>query len=243
MSAAFDAKPTAYNSADGLNQEAIGATSISAASGMTGGGAASLLVGMLTFGNDSSAAPSGVTMTWDAASMTQEIAQTSVSGSSHADSLQFSKTSPAIGAKTLAAAWTTAQDCYMSCVSLSDAAIDAAGSTSNTQATALAVNTTSNGATVANFASNGTAPTVDQTKIWAEAPNTPGGGGSYAVGGSGSNTHNFTGAGGTRQAITGVQIVAKGSPLAALRRRCSASDEGFWNDLKVKSWFRRMLPC
>lgn len=211
MAAAFDAKPTAYNSADGLNQEAIGATSISAASGMAVGVAATLLIGQLAFGTSVGTVPTGVTMTWAGASMTPEVLTTSSSGASFATSAQFSKATPATGVNTGAAAWTNANDTYMSFLSLTGAAIDVAGTTSNTQATALAINTTSDGATIACFAVNGSAPTVDQTKIWAEAPNNPGGGGSYAIGGSGTNTHNFTGAGGTRQVITGLKITATGA--------------------------------
>lgn len=214
MAAAFDAKPTAYNSADGLNQEAIGATSISAASGMVVGALATLLVGQLAFGGSGvgANAPTGVTMTYAGASMGQEILTTSGigAGSPYATSAQFSKASPATGTNTQAAAWTNAQDCYMSCASYKGAAIDVEGTTSNTQATALAINTTSDGATIACFAVDGSAPTVDQTKIWAEAPNAPGGAGTYAIGGSGTNTHNFTGAGGTRQVITGLKIIASG---------------------------------
>jgi hypothetical protein len=44
------------------------------------------------------------------------------------------------------------------------------------------------------------------TKIWAEAPLNPGGGGSYAIGGTGTNTHGFTGALGARQVITGITL-------------------------------------
>jgi len=206
MTTAFDSKAIAYNSADGLSQEAIGATSINAASGFTII-AAGLLIGQLAFGNGAGiAAPTNVTMTWDGASMAQEILASSTSGADTATSAQFSKAAPAPGAKTLAAAWTTAQDCYMSPVAFTDAAIDATGTTSNTQATSLSINTTTNGATVACFACNGSTPTVSQTKIWAEAPNTPGGGGSYALGGSGTNAHAFTGASGLRQVITGLQI-------------------------------------
>lgn len=215
MAAAFDAKPTAYNSADGLNQEAIGATSISAASGMSVGVAATLLIGQLCFATTTGTVPTGVTMTYAGASMTQEILTTSVLALSFATSVQFSKASPATGTNTQAAAWTNANDAYMSCASFTGASIDVTGTTSNTQATALAINTTSDGATIACFAVNGSAPTVDQTKIWAEAPNAPGGGGTYAIGGSGTNTHNFTGAGGTRQVITGLKITATGASSTA----------------------------
>jgi hypothetical protein len=209
MAAAFDAKPTAYNSSDGLNQEAIGATSVSAASGFTIGASATLLIGQIAFGNGANvAAPTNVTMTWDGASMTQEIITSSTSMPDTATSAQFSKATPATGAKTLAAAWTTAQDCYLSAASFTGAQIDVTGTTSNTQATSLSINTTSDGATIACFAVNGSTPTVSQTKIWAEAPNNPGGGGSYAIGGSGTNAHGFTGAGGTRQVITGLKITA-----------------------------------
>jgi len=220
MAVSFGSKPTGYNSADGLNQEAVGATSVSAAAGFSVHASANLLIGQLAFGNGASvAAPTGVTMTWAGASMTQEVITSSTSMPNTATSAQYSKASPTTGSNTLAAAWTTAQDCYMSAVAFIGAQTN--GTTNITQATALAIPTTSDGGTVACFAVNGSTPTVDQTKIWAEAPNNPGGGGSYAIGGTTSNTHNFTGAGGTRQVITGVTLSATGGAAVFIKMVCN----------------------
>jgi hypothetical protein len=207
MAVAFDAKPTGYNSADGLNHEAVAATSISASTGMTVGASATVLVAQLVFGNGAGiAAPTNVTMTWNGVSMTQRVLVTSVSGNDTATSIQFTLDNPAPGTNTLAASWTTAQDCYMSCASFTGAQYDTF--TSNSQLTSLAINTTSDGATVACFAGNGSVPTLDQTRIWSEAPNTPAGGGSYAIGGTGSNTHTFTGGGAVRYCITGISLIS-----------------------------------
>jgi hypothetical protein len=104
----------------------------------------------------------------------------------------------------------------MSCVSFTGSQLDASGNKGVTQTTSIDVNTASDGATVANFAVDGSIPTVNQTKIWAEAPNNPGGGGSYAIGGSGTNSHTFTGAGGTRQSIAGVFLAAIPSAPATI---------------------------
>jgi hypothetical protein len=102
----------------------------------------------------------------------------------------------------------------MSCVSFTGSQRNVAGDASNTQSASLAINTTSDGATVANFAIDGNTPTVSQTKIWAESPNNPGGGGSYAIGGSGTTTHTFTSSTGTRRSIVGVQLTALGGGAA-----------------------------
>jgi len=95
--------------------------------------------------------------------------------------------------------------------------INAGDSTSIANNTSLTVTSTTDGATVANFAVNGATPTLNFTKIWAESPLQPGGGGHYALGGT-SNVHTATGAGGTVQAFVGVHVISgatvavKGTP-------------------------------
>jgi len=209
---AFDAKPTAYNSADGLNQQASNVTTISATTGYTIGVGATLLVATIVFQNPGlSAPPTSVTMTWDSVSMT---ARSNVNVNADAETETayiFTLVNPNSGAKTLTSSWTTAQDVYMSAVSFTGTdtvtGIDAADNTTATNVTTITVPSDVNGATVACFVTDGATPTVNFTKIWAEAPLNPGGGGSYTLGGT-SNGHTFTGAGGTGQALAGVHVIA-----------------------------------
>jgi hypothetical protein len=204
MAVALDASMTAGNSADGFNQEASSVTTISS-TGITVGASATLLVAMLTLGTGSVA--TGITMTWNGVSMTAgpTISHTSVV------SAIFYLINPASGAKTLSASWTGLVDCYMSAVSFKTSdtvtGIKVADSTTATQTTSLTVASSTDGATVVNFAEDGGVPTVNFTKIWAEAPLGPGGGGNFTLGGT-SNVHTFTGGGGANQAIVGVHILA-----------------------------------
>jgi hypothetical protein len=79
-----------------------------------------------------------------------------------------------------------------------------------TGSTSIAVNTTSDGATVAVFGNNNGIPTMNQTKLWTFDAFHPGGGSSYAIGGSGTNSHTFTG--GAVQSILGIHIIAPAGP-------------------------------
>lgn len=210
MAVGFDAKMTAGNSSDGFNQEAIGATSVSS-TGMTIGGAASLLVAMLAFGAGGGTAPTSLSMTWNGVTLTAQAFVVSSGGGAMAAVYLFTLVNPATGNRTLAGAWTTAQDCYMSCISFTGTdtvtGVAVADNTTTSQVTTITVPSTVDGATVAVFAVDGSTPTVNFTKIWAEAPNNPGGGASYTLGGT-SNAHTFTGGGGTRQALAGVHVIA-----------------------------------
>jgi hypothetical protein len=207
MAAALDASMTAGNSADGLNQQASAVTTISS-TGITVGASATLLVATLTFATTTN--PTGITMTWNSVSMTAGPSVTS----STVLSLIFYLINPASGAKTLSASWTTANDCYMSAVSFTGTdtvtGIKVSDNTTATNVTSITVPSSTDGATVANFSVNGATPTVNFTKIWAESPLAPGGGGSFTLGGT-SNVHTFTGAGGSLQALVGVHVLASSS--------------------------------
>jgi hypothetical protein len=205
---AFDAKPTAYNSADGLNQEADDATSISATTGFTVGAGATLLVAVFVYQSNDGTDITARTATWNGAAMTE---QATVFTSLFVRVSIFTLVNPASGANTLAGAWTNASDCYMSAVSFTgtDTAtgVEVADNVTATQTTTITVTSTTDGATVAVFGVNGSTPTVNFTKIFAEAPLAPGGGASYTLGGT-SSAHTFTGAGGTFQALAGVHVIA-----------------------------------
>lgn len=201
---------TAGNSADGFNQEASGVTSISS-TGITVGSSASLLVGVLVFAASSGSMPTSLGMTWNGVTMAPGPTIISQSGAPYAVVAIFALVNPVFGTKTLQGTWTNAQDCYMSAISFTGTdtttGIQTADNTTATQTTSITVPSSADGATVAVFAADGAAPTVNFNKIFSEAPLNPGGGASYQLGGA-SNAHTFTGAGGTRQALVGVHIIA-----------------------------------
>lgn len=210
MAVAVDATMLAGNSADGFNQQVSGATTISS-TGITVGASASLLVGMVVLGVSAPAAAS-ISMTWNAVSMTAGPTRTS----SQVTVAMFYLINPASGAKTLTANWTNSEDCYMSAVSFTgtDTAtgITVADSTSNTQALSITITSDVNGATVAVWVCNGSAPAVNFTKIWSEAPLNPGGGGTYTLGGT-SNAHTFNAPNnGSQQAAAGIHVIAAPAP-------------------------------
>lgn len=202
---AFDAKMTAGNSADGFNQQASSVTSISS-TGITVGASATLLAVPFVI-QGAAVQPSGVTGTWNGSALTLQVFAVSDKVTAGIATI----VNPAAGANTLALAWTNTGDCYMGAVSFTgtdtSTGVNVADNTTTTQTTAITVTSSADGATVAVFGVNGSTPTVDQTKLWAEAPLNPGGGASYALGGA-SNTHNFTGAGGSLQALAGVHVIA-----------------------------------
>lgn len=206
MAVGFDATMLAGNSADGFNQEIAAATAISS-TGITVGGSASLLVAVLSWGSSGGTAPASITMTWNGGAIT--AGPTINSGKVRA--AIFYKYSPAAGANALAAAWTNSNDCYMSAVSLTGSdlvnGVVIADSQTATNTTTITVPSTTDGATVACFAVDGSTPTVNFTKIFAEANLNPGGGGSYTLGGT-SNAHTFTGGGGSVQALVGIHVIA-----------------------------------
>lgn len=210
MAVAFDAKMTAGNSADGFNQRASVATSISS-TGITVGASATCLVAMITFAEQAPAGPVGLAMTWDGVPMTAGPIASNTVGDRVGLSAIFWLDNPASGAKTLQATWSNSLDAYMSAVSFTGTAttnsVKAADNITATQTTTLTVTSSTDGATVVNFAVDGAAPTVNFTKIWADDPFSPGGGGNYTLGGT-SNAHTFTGSGGTLQCIAGVHVVA-----------------------------------
>ena len=219
---AFDARMTGGNGTGGNNQACDDVTTCTSTTGVTLGGSATCIVGMLVFASQgANTIPTGITMTWNGVAMTAGPSAASQSGADYALSVLFYLTNPATGQQVLSASWTNSNDSYMSAISFTGTATSACVNATNnitaTQATSLAITSTTDGATVANFAVDGSIPTMNQTAIWAEAPLSPGGGGSYAIGGT-SNSHTFTGAGGSRQAIAGVNVVA-GAAAAATRRR------------------------
>jgi len=215
MAVAFDAKMTGGDLDSGRCYGPVGTTSFST-TGMTVGVGATCLVVTIVFGNGSGVLPASIAATWDGVAMTLQANVTSsdAPANNRAAAAILVLVNPASGNKTLAGSWTGTLDAYVSCVSFTGTdtttGVNATNNTTATQATAIVVPTTSDGATVACFGVDGSDPTVDQTEMFSTAPNDPGGGASYALGGATSNTHNFTGAGGDRQALAGVNVIAAG---------------------------------
>lgn len=204
MAVGFDAKMAAGNSSDGLNQEAASNNTISS-TGITVGAASSFL-GIVAHWQGS-VSISALTGTWNGVSLI--VAKQQNNGNNVSAILYL--VNPASGAKTLTLNWTTLADCYMSAVSLTGVdtttPIVIADTVGGTTGTTVAVTSDANGATIAVWGTNGSTPTVNFTKIFAEAPLNPGAGASYALGGT-SNSHTFTGAGGVTPAWAGVHVQA-----------------------------------
>lgn len=147
---------------------------------------------------------------------------------SYAAAAVFYKINPVTGNQTLSASWTNSNDCYMSCASFTGTDVSTGiNTTDNATASAThSINVTSDstGATVAAFGCNGADPTVTQTEIFSTAPLNPGGGASYAIGGT-TNTHTFTEASSSFQALAGVHVLtASGALLVQSHYRWRADD-------------------
>jgi hypothetical protein len=208
MSVANDAIMTGGNGLNGHNQQAGGVTSISS-TGITVGGAATFLAACFTFGKSGVSDISALGATWNSGAMFV-ISSTSVNDGSNTDSAHIAYVlSPSSGANTLAANWTGSADVYMGAASFTgtdtSTGINSDDTVNPTNVSSVAINTTSDGATLAVFSNNNGAPTVNQTLIFVDDPFIPGGGATYAIGGSGTNTHTFTG--GTVQSILGIHII------------------------------------
>src|SRR4051812_32808018 len=124
MALAFVAKPTAWNSADGLNQQATGATSVSASTGFAIGASADVLVGVITYQNGSagSADPGAISAwTWNSVARTGVLEASNVGDATNKVRTAVAWwTSPSTsGTPALSASWTNSADAYMSCASFS----------------------------------------------------------------------------------------------------------------------------
>lgn len=217
MAVGFDAKMTAGNGTGGLCQTGTGIITLSSVGGITVGAGASILCVPTTWYCPGSAGPTARTMTWNGVSMTESLTSFVVLGGS--DSLRASwwtLASPASGAKTLTANWTTNCDLYMSAVSASGATLQSADNTTVANVTTINVPSDANGMSLAVFNTDGGAPTTNFVQIFSDAPFGPGAGSSYQLGGSPTNAHTFTGAGGTQQLLLGIHLVASGGAAANL---------------------------
>jgi hypothetical protein len=218
MAVAFDAKPTAWNSADGLNQQTDNGTVCSASTGFTVSGSASLVVGVIHYMSNAVSDPGAVSAwTWNGVSRTGLLS--SAVNSRNRSAIAW-WTSPASGSPVMSATVPNNSDMYMSAASFTGVdtttPVVTADSVTGTTGTTVTVTSDANGATVAVWGTNGSTPTTNFNQIFAEAPLDPGAGASYQLGGT-SNGHTFTGAGGTLPAWAGIHIQAAAGGAAVIR--------------------------
>jgi hypothetical protein len=200
---------TGGNSSDGDCIQADDATSFSDASCITVGGTATLLVGVGVYDGTIANITNGAA-TWNGVSMTRVVQDDTSGSGAFISAAIFTLVSPTTGTQTLAGSWTTTADTYFGAASFTGTdttdGIDETHTTT-TGTTAVTITSTTDGATVAVSGKNSSDPTVDQTTIWINSPLDPGGGATYAIGGT-SNTHTFTFPSGDAQAIAGIHIIA-----------------------------------
>lgn len=236
MAVAFDAKMTGGNGTSGACQKVAGATSISS-TGMTVGSGATLLIVVLHWQN----VPTGtISVTWDSVACTINASNDITNGSNR--SIIAYLINPNVGNKTLAASWTTSVDCYMSCASFTgtDTSTAVQDFVEGNSSTTVTVTSSTDGATVAIWGTNGSAPTTNFNQIFVQSDLNPGAGASYQLGGT-SNAHTFTGAGGSSPAYCGIHAIAGASGPTAGEIAAAAQQMGYpmpRAHTKVVSYFR-----
>lgn len=218
MTVAFDARITGGNSSDGFSQQATAATSIST-TGITVGASATILVVELVF-QRGGAFVTGVTATWNGVTMTS-AASLDTHVSQYVSSYIFILVSPASGAKTLSVSWTGSADCYMGASSFTGGDTSTGINASDTQTGTgnLTMTTVSGDATLTVAGKDSNDPTVNNTKIWGNAPYNPGGGAQYKLSTTTSDSHTFTFSGGDSQATCGIHLLAGGGAAPATPSR------------------------
>jgi hypothetical protein len=205
MTVAFDAKTSSSNGVDQFS----GVTSTGNITSMTIGGSGTLLIVMACWDTK----VTGRSCTWNSVSMTEQVLAASASGSRQTGI--YTLVSPATGNKNLALSWTGSSQCYVSAISFTgtdtSTGVNAAdnASANGTSVTSLSVNTSTSGATlVAACAFGGDGTPQNQTAIWHDNGLNASAGGSYALGGSGTNNHSFSSLTGTANAFAGVHILS-----------------------------------
>jgi len=210
---AVDATMTAGNSSDGTAQDATNVQSITS-TGITVGASATLLVVTIGFQRTSGAgtnSPGSLAVTWNGTAMTAQSNTTTGTGIDAVTVYIFTLVNPAAGAKTISASWTTHMDVYMGAISFTGTdtttGVKTSDNTTALGATSITVTSSSDGATVASYVNNGATPTTNFTQFWDDGAYSPGGAGSYKLGGT-SNSHSFSGGGGSNQVLAGVHVIA-----------------------------------
>lgn len=204
MAVAFDQKMAGGNASSGTLYAVAGVTTTGSITPMTvGSGANRLLV--VTVHLQGTPTPGVISGTWNGVAL--------VSGVQAANALLSRNAllyllNPDSGTQTLVISWSVTSDAYISAVAFTgaDTPVTFMSATAGTQVQLTSVPAST--ATVASWGTNGSVPTVDQTQMFAYAALAPGGGASYQVGATGTVDHNFTGAGGTNPAMTGLIVEA-----------------------------------
>jgi hypothetical protein len=177
--------------------------------------APSLIVQALALGNATSSAPS---LTWASVALTNGPSFLENNGANYVAALLAYLASPASGNQTAAGSWTGSTTAVLSCISFTGAggiyapdSIATGNQSSGNQS--ITINTDPNGATVALLISSGggSFSAANQTPWVCDGLAQPNVCASYAIGGSGTNTHTFTGgASANCNVLVGIHVVVAG---------------------------------
>jgi hypothetical protein len=125
------------------------------------------------------------------------------------DNLWFVLVNPDTGNNAISCAWSnvSSADAYISAIAFN--CVDQTTPYDNvTIADAATANITGDatGATISSFLTNGSEPTTTGTKFWGYSSLDPGGAGLYIMNTNGTNTHTYTGAGGSTPVLSGLHV-------------------------------------
>ena len=227
MSVALDALMTEGNGTS-VQYNTSAASSLSS-TGMTVGSSATLLVAIVELSEGGTTLATAIGCTWNGVAMNQAV----LSNYTNTDTNQcviFTLTSAnglVSGNKTLAASWSSSlMGCYLSALSFTGtdtvtgykSADNVASGSSATGTNSIAVNTTSTEATLVAISNNGPGVQTasNQTQIFSSGGSIPNGCASYALGGSGTNTHSFTTSAATVRSWAGIHILAAATTSSGL---------------------------
>ena len=217
MAVALDAVMTGGN--DGGDVQSVSAgTSFSAASLITVGASATLLVvGCSFLRQGTSQVPTGISATWNGDAMSAGPTAQRFGNPSVLVAI-FYRINPAAGANTLAVSWTGASDLYCGAASFTgtdtSTGINAADNQTNSGTTGTSSNVTittvSGDATVGVSCADSNDPTVAFTKFYGAADLAPGGAGDYKLSTGTSDAHTYSYSAGQVFAGAGIHILAAG---------------------------------
>lgn len=213
----LDAIMTGGNGTGGACQEQASATtSVTATAGhsIIVGSGATLLVAILNLA-DNSLVPTSLACTWNGVSMNLACSAYNTAGSGNGAAI-FTLVNPASGQNALAATWLNTHQAYLSAISFFGTdtvtgyrSADNATGTNTGTPISVSVSTSANDATVCTAGDQASSIVIaTQTQIFKDTNLICNGAGSYALGGSSSNTHTFTTTGSTSNAWAAIHIIA-----------------------------------
>jgi hypothetical protein len=214
MSVAFNARMTGGNGTGGNSQQLATPGLAISSTGMTVPAGTTFLAVPLML-QAGATAPSALACTWNGVSMTPAC-QNYMAAGVGAGAAWFTLVNPTPGNLVLAASWTGNSEAYMGAISFTGTDIVTGyyvgNSVTGIQTAAnpsVAINTDANGATVACSQTTATNDVIaNQTAIFANNVMNDCAAASYAIGGSGTNSHNFTIAVAVATAWAGIRIIA-----------------------------------